>query len=121
MRSPSAVLSEPCRLALTCLAPRRYHPDNMAKVPDLSLPEPVKGPEPLCKATATDVAKGLWGHALVAEIPYGPLDSSLKVRTPRSPTAHRPLPLVSIRAPLCGADQDQHNHGEDRSAVERAV
>ena len=106
---------------LTCLAPRRYHPDNMAKVPDLSLPEPVKGPEPLCKATATDVAKGLWGHALQAEIPYGPLDSSLKVRTPRSPTAHRPLPLVSIRAPLCGADQDQHNHGEDRSAVERAV
>ena len=76
--------SFPSRAAshLTCLAARRYHPDNMAKVPDLSLPEPVKGPEPLCKATATDVAKGLWGHALVAEIPYGPLDSSLKVRTP---------------------------------------
>ena len=120
MRSPSAVLSDPGRLATSpALAARRYHPDNMAKVPDLSLPEPVKGPEPLCKATATDVAKGLWGHALVAEIPYGPLDSSLKVRM--SQTAHRPPPLVLIRAPLCGADQDQHNHGEDRSAVERAV
>merc|ERR1719263_513626 len=59
----------------------KYHPDNMAKVPDLSLPEPVKGPEPLCKATAVDAAKGLWGHALQAEIPYGPLDSSLKIRT----------------------------------------
>ena len=97
--------SFPSRAAshLTCLAPRRYHPDNMAKVPDLSLPEPVKGPEPLCKATATDVAKGLWGHALVAEIPYGPLDSSLKVRTPPARRltdfrpSFRPAPLFAVQ------------------------
>jgi hypothetical protein len=94
VRSPqhAAVLSEQGSLAQACLAPRRYHPDNTARMPDLSLPEPVKGPEPLCKTTEQDTAKGMWGHAQQYELQYGPVDSSHKVRTPPSRRPKDPRP-----------------------------
>ena len=61
-------------------------------MPDLSLPEPVKGPEPLCKTTDLDVAKGMWGHAQQSELQYGPVDSSHKVRTPPARRFKDPRP-----------------------------
>ena len=60
---------------------RRYHPDNIARQPDLTLPSPAKGPEPLAKTTELERAKGMWGHQLCNEQPVGPVDSSVKIKT----------------------------------------
>ena len=116
--------SFPNRGSLTpaCLAPRRYHPDNTARMPDLSLPEPVKGPEPLCKTTDHDVLKGMWGHAQQSELQYGPVDSSHKVRTPPARGANPPCPSSRPAPSLSrGPGEDQLGDSQDRPAVEHAV
>lgn len=77
-------------------------------MPDLSLPEPVKGPEPLCKTTDHDVLKGMWGHAQQSELQYGPVDSSHKVRTLPARGANTPRPS-SRPPPPCRAAQVKTN------------
>ena len=91
-------------------------------MPDLSLPEPVKGPEPLCKTTDHDVLKGMWGHAQQSELQYGPVDSSHKVRTPPARGAKHHRPSSRPAPPLSrGPGEDQLGDSQDWPAVEHAV
>jgi hypothetical protein len=55
----------------------------MNRKPDTSLPDPVKGPEPVAKMTEIDKARGMWGHQLSSECSLGgaPVDSSDRVKT----------------------------------------
>jgi len=58
----------------------RYHPDNMARQPDLTLPEQPKGPEPMAKITELDKQKGMWGHQLCCEKAFGPGETTLRIK-----------------------------------------
>ena len=58
----------------------KYHPDNIAREPDLSLPEPAVGPEPHAKLTELDKKKGMWGHQLCCEKPFGPSETTVRIK-----------------------------------------
>ena len=58
----------------------RFHPDNLNKLP-LGLPEPVKGPAPVTELSATDKkVYGGWGHRLCCEKPYGPCETTTRIK-----------------------------------------
>ena len=57
-----------------------YHPDNLLKQ-DNSLPDQVKGPAPLAPITEIDrKVKGAWGHRLCGERPYGPSETTTRIK-----------------------------------------
>ena len=59
----------------------RYHPDNLQRVGDYSLPEPVKGPAAPAKIEEVDMkTKGAWGHRLCCERPYGPNETTTRIK-----------------------------------------
>ena len=110
----SAATHEPCS------APRRYHPDNTGRQPDLSLPKPAKGPEPLCKMTDHDRAKGMWGHQLGHELIGAVVDSSTKVRMHSNLTSGEPRLASPPTRPLSTPPgKDQLGDVQGRCAVER--
>ena len=57
-----------------------YHPDNLNKQPN-KLPDPVKGPAPLCPLTKYDrtVLNG-WGHRLCSEKAFGPSETTTRIK-----------------------------------------
>ena len=55
----------------------KYHPDNTEGKFDITLPDPVKGPEPMVALDDVDKANGAFGHTLCAEKPYGPTNNAL--------------------------------------------
>ena len=58
----------------------RYHPDNLHKLPH-KLPEPVKAPAPVNELTPIDkTLKGAWGHKLCCERPYGPTETTTRIK-----------------------------------------
>ena len=58
----------------------RYHPDNLHKL-IAPLPEPVTKAAPITKLTEIDkkVYKA-WGHTLCAEKPYGPVETTVRIK-----------------------------------------
>ena len=58
----------------------KYHPDNLNKQ-DNKLPEAVKGPAPPAKLTEIDKkVHGAWGHRLCCENPYGPMETTTRIK-----------------------------------------
>ena len=50
----------------------QYHPDNLQRKPDLTLPPPVQGPPPVAEISELDKKmRGAWGSELCCERPYG--------------------------------------------------
>jgi len=58
----------------------RYHPDNLKKV-IAPLPDPVKAPPPVVQLSEIDKkVYGGWGHRLCCERPYGPVETTLRIK-----------------------------------------
>ena len=56
------------------------HPDNVHRKLDLTLPEKAVGPTPPAEMDAIDRRNGLWGHALSCEPPYGPMETTVRLK-----------------------------------------
>ena len=64
----------------------KNHPDNLAPRVLDPLPDPVAGPPPLESFNEMDIkVSGAWGHALVCEKPFGPVDTSPRIKATVSP------------------------------------
>ena len=62
-----------------------YHPDNLNRKVDLSLPKPVESPAPPAQFTKNERAQGMWGHRLMAEMPYGTQETTTRIKAYISP------------------------------------
>lgn len=63
----------------------RYHPDNLKKLP-AQLPDPVKGPPAITSFSTIDKRiKGAWGHSLCCERPYGPVETTTRIKDQVTP------------------------------------
>jgi len=62
-----------------------YHPDNLNKLPH-SLPGPVAKPPPLDSLSEVDKkVKGGWGHELCCEKPFGPCETTTRIKDTVTP------------------------------------
>ena len=62
-----------------------YHPDNLNRKVDLSLPKPVESPAPPAQFTKNERAQGMWGHRLMAEMPYGTQETTTRIKDSVTP------------------------------------
>jgi hypothetical protein len=83
----------------------RYHPDNLNKLPH-KLPSPVAAPPPVVEITAIDKsAFNAWGHRLCCETPFGPNETTCRIKADVRRPPPPPARVNSRRACSLGAQR----------------